>query len=229
MAGKVSSHVRSNVVGYIALFFALGLGSAWAATELEKNDVKSKHIKNNGVKGKDLADNAVTSPKVANGSLLGEDFAAGQLPQGERGPEGERGPPGTSGTPGEDGTSAADLWATIRVAPDGGDPGTSPDLLVVRSKGTVTNLQYAAAGEYRLAFAEDSDAENTCAYNATLADVVQSGTFEPAETKGEIFVHPDSFGRIAVLTFDSAGTQRDVGDPTDGTGEAGFHLTVFCP
>jgi hypothetical protein len=102
MAGKVSSHIRSNVVGYIALFFALGLGSAWAATELEKNEVKSKHIKNGGVKSNDLADNAVTSPKVANGSLLGEDFAPGQLPAGEPGPPGERGAPGEDGEDGDD-------------------------------------------------------------------------------------------------------------------------------
>ena len=107
MAGKFSSHVRSNVVGYIALFFALGLGSAWAATELDKNEVKSKHIKNAGVKTKDLANNAVTSPKVANGSLLDEDFAAGQLPQGLQGPEGPQGDRGAEGAQGVPGTARA--------------------------------------------------------------------------------------------------------------------------
>jgi hypothetical protein len=58
MAGKFSNHVRGNVVGYIALFFALGLGSAWAATELDKNEVKSKHIGKGQVKAKDLGKNA---------------------------------------------------------------------------------------------------------------------------------------------------------------------------
>jgi hypothetical protein len=233
MAGKYRERLTfSNVVSVISLLFALGLGTAWAATELEKNDVKSKHIKNSGVKGKDLADNAVTSPKVANGSLLGEDFAAGQLPQGERGPEGERGPPGTPGTPGtpgEDGASAADLWATIRVAPDSGDAGTAPDLFVVRSKGTVSSLSTVGTGNYRIAFAEKPDAETTCAYNATLADVVHHGSSEPGDTNGEIIVHGESVGNISVLTFDSAGVARHVGDPSDGTGEGGFHLTVFCP
>ena len=96
MAGNFRSHVRSNVIGYLALFVALS-GTAWAATELDKNEVKSKHIKNRGVKTKDLANNAVTSPKVADGSLLGEDFAAGQLPQGPQGDVGPRGPQGEPG------------------------------------------------------------------------------------------------------------------------------------
>jgi hypothetical protein len=101
MAGKYRERLTfSNVVSVISLLFALGLGSAWAATELSKNDVKSKHIKNRAVKTKDLANNAVTSPKVADGSLLDQDFASGQLPagpQGERGPQGDRGATGPIG------------------------------------------------------------------------------------------------------------------------------------
>ena len=48
----------------------------------------------------------MTSPKVRDASLLSEDFAAGQLPQGERGPAGEpgaRGEPGPPGPAGRDG------------------------------------------------------------------------------------------------------------------------------
>ena len=81
----ISRHIRSNFIGYIALFFALGLGSAWAATELGKNEVKSKNIGAGQVKNSDLAADAVTSSKVADGSLLDDDFAAGQLPQGPAG------------------------------------------------------------------------------------------------------------------------------------------------
>ena len=93
--GNLRGHVRNNVVAYLALFVALG-GSAYAAIELEKNDVTSKHIKNGGIKNKDIADNAVTSPKVANGSLLGEDFAAGQLPAGQQGDQGPAGQDATA-------------------------------------------------------------------------------------------------------------------------------------
>ena len=101
MAGKFSSHVRSNVIGYLALFVALS-GTAWAATELEKNEVKSKHIGKGQVKTADLAKNAVASPKVADGSLLERDFAAGQLPRGERGLPGETGEPGPPGISGRE-------------------------------------------------------------------------------------------------------------------------------
>jgi hypothetical protein len=94
--GKLRRHLRDNVYGLVAIFIALG-GTAYAAVELERNDVTSKYIKDGGVKTKDIGDNAVTSPKVANGSLLGEDFAVGQLPQGPQGPEGVQGVPGPSG------------------------------------------------------------------------------------------------------------------------------------
>ena len=109
MARKFRDHVRTNVIGYLALFVALS-GTGWAASELSKDEVKSRHIKNAGVKTKDLADNAVTSPKVADGSLLGEDFAAGQLPQGppgEQGPQGQQGVQGEQGLQGEQGASGA--------------------------------------------------------------------------------------------------------------------------
>jgi hypothetical protein len=77
---RIRRHLRSNVVGYVALFVALS-ATAWAASELSRNEVKSRHIKNGAVKKRDLGKNAVTSPKVANGSLLKEDFASDQLPQ----------------------------------------------------------------------------------------------------------------------------------------------------
>ena len=94
----------ANVISLIALFVAFG-GSAWAITA---NSVGSREIKAGGVKGSDLADNAVTSPKVANGSLLGEDFAAGQLPAGAQGPKGDTGGTGAPGTPGVNGLPGAD-------------------------------------------------------------------------------------------------------------------------
>ena len=81
----------ANVMSVLALFVALG-GSAYA---LKKNSVTSKQLKNNGVKNVDLANDAVTSQKVADGSLLDDDFGAGQLPQGPQGPQGPAGSPDT--------------------------------------------------------------------------------------------------------------------------------------
>ena len=95
MAGRVGLFVRNNVVGFVALFIALGAG-AYAAG-LPKDSVKAKQIKAGAVNTDELADNAVTSPKVANGSLLKEDFGVGQLPAGAQGAMGPQGPQGLQG------------------------------------------------------------------------------------------------------------------------------------
>jgi hypothetical protein len=85
---SVRRHLRTNLVGYIALFVALvGVPTAWAVA---KNSVGSKQLKPGAVKTSDIANNAVKSPKVADGSLLAQDFASGQLPAG---------PPGAPGQP----------------------------------------------------------------------------------------------------------------------------------
>ena len=114
MARRIAAYLRNNVLGLIAIFIALAAG-AYAAG-LPKNSVKSKQIKAGAVKTDELADNAVTSPKVADGSLLGDDFAAGQIPQG---------PPGSPGEPGQD---ASNLFAYVR---DPGDVRAYP----VRNRG----------------------------------------------------------------------------------------------
>ena len=105
----VRAHLTfANVVSVVALFVALG-GSAWA---ISANSVGSKQIKKGAVKKTDLAGNAVISTKVADGSLLAGDFAAGQLPAGERGAtgpqgtEGIQGPQGVQGLQGQQGEDA---------------------------------------------------------------------------------------------------------------------------
>ena len=108
MTRKLVAHLTfANVVSSIALLLALGLGTAWAATELSKNQVKSRHIADGQVNNVDLANNAVTSPKVADGSLVDADFAPGEVSEGARGPEGPEGPPGPAGRQGEPGGQGA--------------------------------------------------------------------------------------------------------------------------
>ena len=202
------------LVAVIALVAALGGGAVAgvAVTSLNKKD--KKQVKK-------------ISKKQAK--KLDKRIELKPGPQGETGAKGDAGAPGATGDQGPPGESAADYWATIRVAPDGGDPFDNPDLLVVGSKGTVTGLRYGATGVYLLAFEEVPDANRACAYTATLADVSGNGISELNQIKGEILVTGDYNGHISVHTFDSLGNPRDVGTPAVGYAEGGFHLAVFCP
>ena len=85
---KFRDHLRSNAVGYLALFVALGGTGAWAAdkitsADIAKNAVRSKHIKKSAVKTSKIADRAVTADKLAGGV---------------KGLQGEQGPPGQDAT-----------------------------------------------------------------------------------------------------------------------------------
>jgi hypothetical protein len=128
------------VVACISLFIGLG-GTSFAAVTLARNSVLSKHIKNGQVKRADLGANAVNSAKVGDGSLLAQDFAAGQLPAGPQGVQGLQGPPGVN------------LWAVV-----------NSDGTLARSKG-VTSAARIFIGQYRLTFNQNVD---NCAYSATI-------------------------------------------------------------
>ena len=57
--GRLRRHVRSNLIGYLALFVALGGTGAYAAGQIDsqdiaKNAVKSKHLKNGQLREADL-------------------------------------------------------------------------------------------------------------------------------------------------------------------------------
>jgi hypothetical protein len=81
---------HTTVVAYLALLIALG-GSSYAAVQIARNSVRSKHIANGQVKRADLA------PKARAGRT------------GEPGPRGEAGPPGPKGEPGPPTTNADTL------------------------------------------------------------------------------------------------------------------------
>lgn len=73
---RIGTHVRSNAVGYVALFIALG-GTAWAANGplAGKNTVGSSDIIKSEVKSADIAPNAVKSSDVATGAITAGDIA----------------------------------------------------------------------------------------------------------------------------------------------------------
>lgn len=76
-------HLRNNLIAYVALLVALS-GTSYAAAD------------------KLLPANSVGTKQVINGSLLKNDFKAGQLPRGARGVQG---PPGATGLRGAQGSA----------------------------------------------------------------------------------------------------------------------------
>lgn len=77
---RILTHMRSQFVGYLALFIALG-GTSYAALKLPAGSVTSREVKNR--------------------SLLAVDFKRGQLPRGAQGRVGPVGPAGPQGPPGD--------------------------------------------------------------------------------------------------------------------------------
>jgi hypothetical protein len=101
----------ANVMSSLAVFLMLGSGAAIAAGGLGKNTVGSKQLKKN----------AVTAVKVKDGSLLGADFAAGQLPAGATGPAGAKGATGAAGPAGVVGPNSVTSASVLDdTAPGGG-------------------------------------------------------------------------------------------------------------
>lgn len=84
MSSRITEHVRSNFVAYLALFVALG-GTAYAADkigsgDIKKGAVKSRQIGDGKVQSKDIANKkGVKSVDVADGSLSGADIDESSL------------------------------------------------------------------------------------------------------------------------------------------------------
>jgi hypothetical protein len=76
-SSAVRAHIRSNVVGYLALFLVIAGGTATALPG--KNKVDSGDIRAGQVKASDLASGAVSSEKVADDSLTGADVDESSL------------------------------------------------------------------------------------------------------------------------------------------------------
>jgi hypothetical protein len=123
MTNRVLSHVRSNVIAYVALFAALG-GTSYAAVRLAPGSVTTRALANGAVTGAKLAPHSVSENNVVRNSLTASDFKPGVLRGvvGLRGPAGPKGSPGTKGDPGQDGNGSVVLRSrgTDRVvAPHG--------------------------------------------------------------------------------------------------------------
>ena len=203
---RIRQHLRSNVVGYIALFVALS-GTAWAASELSKNEVKSRHIKNGAVKKRDLAKNSVDTSKVVDGSLLEKDFASDltQGPRGPQGPQGERGPQGPAGQ------DATKLFAYIR------DDGSAVTASVQYGSGvTAVSDLTPGVSQYQVTF------------NRSLVNCVVQAANGFGNPRAGGNAYPRS---IPFVNRGDADDQASVEftDPVNGaTVDTSFLITAFC-
>jgi hypothetical protein len=87
---NLSLHIRRNVIGYIALFIALG-GTSYAAIKLPANSVGSKQIKAKAVRASEVKDGS-----LGLAELSGRAENALQARSGPRGLQGEQGPTGSA-------------------------------------------------------------------------------------------------------------------------------------
>jgi hypothetical protein len=84
MAGKIGGHIRSNVIGYVALFVALS-GTAYAvdgplpgqdqvgSADIINNEVQSADIKDANLTTADIRAGAVTTGKILDGEVQSGD------------------------------------------------------------------------------------------------------------------------------------------------------------
>jgi hypothetical protein len=87
MSERILDHLRSNVIGYLALFLTLTMGTAYATHQGGANTISSADIINGEVKNADVGANAVTGDKVLNrsisfGDLAGDSIFSGHIATG---------------------------------------------------------------------------------------------------------------------------------------------------
>jgi hypothetical protein len=82
MSKQIFDHLRSNVIGYLALFLTLTMGTAYATHKNGANTISSIDVIDGEVKTPDLAANAVTGDKVLNRSINFGDIAADAISSG---------------------------------------------------------------------------------------------------------------------------------------------------
>jgi hypothetical protein len=140
MRAAILGHLRTNVIGYVALFAALG-GTSYAAVRLKPNSVTSAALARHAVTHAKLANNSVTSSNVAAHSLTGSDFKAGVLTSAVKGAVGATGAAGPTGAPGPQGLpGGASVGARVRMSGASVGAPNSANTAVPLTGGTWTQL-----------------------------------------------------------------------------------------
>lgn len=95
----------------VAVLGSTPVGKAAYDAVVPQNSVGTAQLQRNAVKAAKIAPNAVRAGHVLDGTLLVDDFKAGQIPQGPKGGKGDNGAKGDKGDTGNPGTARA--WAAV--------------------------------------------------------------------------------------------------------------------
>ena len=160
-------HLRSNLIAYVALLVALSGTSYAAANKL-------------------LPANSVGTKQVINGSLLKNDFKAGQLPRGARGAPGPRGvigPQGVQGAAGPQGVQGVQGPPGLLASPNAleGVPCQSPS-----GPGTTAVVVDNEYGSHP--GASTGNGFNGVGFACVRADDLEPNDTQPAATDATTFI-----------------------------------------
>jgi Collagen triple helix repeat (20 copies) len=138
MRSRLVGHIRGNIVGYVALFAALG-GTSYAAVTLAPGSVTTRALANGAVTSIKLGRNSVGAKNIRPHSLTQAAFTASAL-QGLLGKNGVNGIGGVNGTNGSQGSLGAQgaPGPTGPMGPAGHDGSASLAATATESVGSVT-------------------------------------------------------------------------------------------
>lgn len=217
MSGRIGTHIRSNVVGYVALFIALG-GVTYAAG-LAKDSVKAKQIKTGAVRSDEAKDNSLTGDDVADGGLAGADVADGGLTGADVANDsftgidvandsltGDDVAEGTLVLPGESATALLDKLKTV----DGAGSGLSADSL---DSVDSSDLYTKADSDNRFPLADA---------NFAMVAASSVSTYVPFANWAELNLACDAGGAPSLSLTNKSGSNlrlyTDTGDPAPAGG-----------
>ena len=181
------------VVACIALLVALSGTSIAAISQLPRASVGPQQLKRNAVTAAKINPNAVRTGHVLNGTLLSEDFKAGQIPAGPQGAQGPTGPAGPAGPQGR--------WAHI----------SSTGTILAQSGGITVN--HFGAGTYFVSFTGANVIDKPALATASRVSLSAPhfATVSPCggAPQGASCAASNNTNTLVVNTIDAAGTFSD--------------------
>jgi hypothetical protein len=81
-SGRIGAHLRNNAVGYVALFFALTIGTAYANHPGGANTISTDDIIDSEVRSVDINNGAVNTEDITNDGIRTEDVRDDTSPGG---------------------------------------------------------------------------------------------------------------------------------------------------